>query len=428
MKRSRARFSAYGAFAAAILLFAGGLLVANFEDGVYRDQQVKNVTEQADILAASAAAAVAFDDASAAQEYVDALKVNPEMRAARVLDRAMRTLAHFSRAPEQGTEDIRVMEPVRQSGQVMGYVLLVASSEPAARRLTRYIGLLLLGTMGALMIAMSGIGAVILERRAGELARLNDRLTLEMNERARTEEALRQSQKLEAIGQLSGGIAHDFNNLIMIVRGNLGLLRKRLTADETKHQYLGAAEEALSRAASLTQRILAFARRQALSPRPLQLSELVREMEELIRHSLRESIAIQLDLEAEWWAACDANQLENVILNLTLNARDAMPAGGELRIATRDCRFAQPPPGTELLPGEYVRLTIADTGSGMSEEVRARAVDPFFTTKPLGKGTGLGLSMAFGFIKQSNGELTIESQAGAGTTVTIYLPRVAEPS
>jgi signal transduction histidine kinase len=421
MSIPRERLFVYGAFVVAILLFAAGLFIATYEDRVYRDQQVKDLTEQADILAASAAAAVAFDDAKAAQEYVDALTVNPDMRAARILDRQMKTLGHFSRAPQPATEDIRVMEPVRQNGQVMGYVLLVSSSEPIGRRLFRYVGLLLLGTMGAVMIAGAGVGGVVLQRRAAELIRLNERLRQEMAERALTEEALRQSQKLEAVGQLSGGIAHDFNNLIMIVKGSLRAMRKKGFSDSER--YMAAADEALDRAASVTQRILAFSRRQALMPQKVNLSELAQGMHELISHSLTPSIALEFDLKSESDVLCDPNQMEITMLNLALNARDAMPDGGRLRVATWDCRLEPHAFASDLEGGDYVALAISDSGMGMSDETRERAVDPFFTTKSFGKGTGLGLSMAYGFVKQSFGHLLIESEEGKGTTITIYLPK-----
>ena len=234
---------------------------------------------------------------------------------------------------------------------------------------------------------------------------------------------------MEAVGQLSGGIAHDFNNLIMIVKGNLRLLRKRI--DPTVNgaeQYIAAAEEALNRAAHLTQRILAFSRRQPLTPKPVNLSELIQGMSELIRHSVGEKVEITLRLTASWSTLCDINQMENVVLNLAINARDAMPDGGRLVVETRDVTLTRPLADVEgeFVPGDYVALAVIDTGSGMPEEVRRRAVDPFFTTKPQGKGTGLGLSMTFGFVRQSGGYLVIDSAPGEGTAITILMPRDQE--
>jgi signal transduction histidine kinase len=240
---------------------------------------------------------------------------------------------------------------------------------------------------------------------------------------------------MEAVGQLSGGIAHDFNNLIMIVKGNLRLLRKRLGGAQAPQagQYITSADEALDRAAALTQRILAFSRRQPLSPTPVRLSELVDGMVELVRHSVGEKIEIHTRLQAQWWTRCDVNQMENVVLNLAINARDAMPDGGRLFIETSDVALAAPPPDSadfvaDFVSGDYVMLRMRDTGEGMSETVRRRAVDPFFTTKALGKGTGLGLSMTFGFVRQTGGYLAIDSKPGAGAAITLYMPRHQEGS
>jgi signal transduction histidine kinase len=234
---------------------------------------------------------------------------------------------------------------------------------------------------------------------------------------------------MEAIGQLSGGIAHDFNNLIMIVKGNLRLLKRKLGADaEHAAAYIASADEALDRAAHLTQRILAFSRRQPLTPQRVNLSTLAQGLSELIRHSVGEKVEITMRLTASWSTLCDINQMENVLLNLAINARDAMPDGGRLVVETRDMTLTQPPPDVEgeFVPGEYVALAVIDTGTGMPEEVRRRAVDPFFTTKPQGKGTGLGLSMTFGFVRQSGGYLVIDSAPGRGTAITILMPRDQE--
>jgi signal transduction histidine kinase len=249
-----------------------------------------------------------------------------------------------------------------------------------------------------------------------------------MEERRKTEEALRQSQKMEAIGQLSGGIAHDFNNLLMIAMGNLQLLQKRL-GEEARPltRYIESAEEGLRRAANLTQRLLAFARRQPLTPKPVNLSALIDGMRELIHQSAGEHVEVVLNLRAVWPTLCDVNQMENVILNLAINARDAMPDGGRLEIETRDVANMVPPlEPDDAAAADYIELRVRDNGSGMDEETRRQAIDPFFTTKPLGQGTGLGLSTAFGFVRQSGGHLGIESEPGSGTTITILLPRAAE--
>jgi signal transduction histidine kinase len=426
------------ALAAAGLLLAAGILMARYEDRLYASQQIRNADEQAHILAASVAGAVAFDDARAAQEYVDALKVNPELMAAGVYDGNAHRIAGFQRGgavlpvhPGNTGYDgdhIDVSVPVTQNGAALGAVFLRTAAEPLQRRIARYIGLILLVTMGALVIAVLSVSQSALARRADQLSNMNLLLQTEMAERAHTEEALRQAHKMEAIGQLSGGIAHDFNNLIMIVKGNLRLLRKRLDpgAEQPLH-YVAAAEEALDRAAHLTQRILAFSRRQPLRPEPVRLSALVADIAALLRHSVGETVEIKTYLGADWWTRCDINQMENVILNLAINARDAMPEGGTLTIATRDLSLkAAPTEVADFSAGDYVALSMRDTGTGMTEEVKNRAVDPFFTTKPLGKGTGLGLSMTFGFVRQSGGYLTIDSMPGRGTGITIYMPRTQE--
>lgn len=431
-----------GALVAAALLLAAGVLMAVYEEKLYSAQQIKNIREQAQILAASVTAAIMFDDRRAAQEYVDALAANPELQAAGVYDEDGHLLAGFSRggarlpaaAQKEGVSSgpgfIEVTVPATQKGATIGTVVLRAITEPIERRYARYGGLILLVTMGALVIAVLSFSQAALTRRAEQLSEVNKRLQEEMEERRKTEDALRQSHKMEAVGQLSGGIAHDFNNLIMIVKGNLRLLKRRLGADaEQAGAYIASADEALDRATHLTQRILAFSRRQPLTPQRVNLSTLAHGLTELIRHSVGEKVEIELKLTASGFVLCDINQMENVVLNLAINARDAMPDGGKLIVETRDVTLTAPPPDVEredFVPGRYVSLAVADTGAGMPETVRRRAVDPFFTTKPQGKGTGLGLSMTFGFVRQSNGYLVIESVPGKGTTVTILMPRETE--
>jgi signal transduction histidine kinase len=431
------------ALAAAVVLLLAGIGMARYEDQLYAAQQTRDVSEQAQILAASVTAAISFGDVSAAQEYVDALKANPELRAAGVYQADGKLFAQFARGstlpPNMNSAELKtqgavvngdamtVIAPVLEDGKAIGGVAVIATTEPAQRRIARYAGLVLLVTMGALVIGVLAFSQATLSRRAGELAAVNGRLRNEMAERQKTEEALRQSHKMEAIGQLSGGIAHDFNNLIMIAKSNLRMLQKKSAPSTQTLDYVSSAETALERAASLTQRILAFSRRQPLSPQPVPLSELVRGMDELVRHSVGEGVKIETILGARWWTLCDPNQMENVMLNLAINARDAMPQGGTLTIETRDVSLKKAPPDvSEFVPGDYVALMVRDTGEGMSPEVRQRALDPFFTTKPQGKGTGLGLSMTFGYVRQSNGYLVIESEPGKGTTIAIYMPRRAE--
>ncbi|WP_295467756.1 ATP-binding protein [uncultured Pseudomonas sp.] len=241
------------------------------------------------------------------------------------------------------------------------------------------------------------------------------------------EEALRHSQKMEAVGQLTGGIAHDFNNLLTGVLGSLEMLDLRLRQGRLQDldRYTGTARSAAQRAAALTHRLLAFSRRQTLDPQPVALEQLVLGLEDLIQRSIGPQIVLEREADPDLWLThVDASQLENALLNLCLNARDAMPEGGRIRIVLANERLGEGrAPRGSLTEGDYVRLSVGDTGSGMSEEIRARVFDPFFTTKPLGQGTGLGLSMVHGFVLQSGGSIQIESTPGAGTWVHLCLPR-----
>jgi PAS domain S-box-containing protein len=263
--------------------------------------------------------------------------------------------------------------------------------------------------------------------RTAELAAANTQLRAEAAERARAEQTLRQVQKMEAIGQLTGGIAHDFNNMLQGIGGSLEMLRRRLAQGRPAdaERLMAAALGGVARAAALTQRLLAFSRQQALDPRPVDVNQLVAAMAELVRRTVGGSVDVRTDLgEAVWPALCDANQLENAVLNLCINARDAMPDGGRLTIATANvAREALAAPDRRVPPGDYVMLRVTDTGTGMTADVAARAFDPFFTTKPLGQGTGLGLSMLYGFVRQSGGHVQIDSAPGAGTGITLWLPR-----
>ena len=242
-----------------------------------------------------------------------------------------------------------------------------------------------------------------------------------------TEEALLQSQKMEAVGQLTGGIAHDFNNLLTGIVGSLDLLQTRLNQGRTDNvaRYIHAAMTSANRAAALTHRLLAFARRQPLVPKAVDVNQLVMSLEDLLRRTIGETIDLEIVApDGLWCTLCDPNQLESALLNLAINARDAMPKGGKLIIATSNAQFDNTTADTSALsPGDYICIGVTDTGIGMSAEVAARAFDPFFTTKPIGQGTGLGLSMIYGFARQSNGHATIASRLDRGTSVKLYLPR-----
>jgi PAS domain S-box-containing protein len=244
-----------------------------------------------------------------------------------------------------------------------------------------------------------------------------------------TEERLRQSQKMDALGQLTGGIAHDFNNLLTGIIGSLDLLRLRLNSNrhEGLERFITAAQAAAQRAAALTHRLLSFARHQPLNPQAVDVKKLVRGMEELLRRTLHEGIRLRFAVSGCQWAALtDAHQLENAILNLVINSRDALPRGGDILISAEDCSLDERTSlGSDGPSGEFVCLSVTDTGTGMPPDVIAKVFEPFFTTKPSGKGTGLGLAMTHGFAKQSGGDIRITSEVGAGTTVRLYLPRAS---
>ena len=265
------------------------------------------------------------------------------------------------------------------------------------------------------------------EKRTRDLQRANDQIREAGEERARMEETLRQSQKMEAVGQLTGGLAHDFNNLLAGISGSLELMQSRMQQGRLNDvdRYMSAAQGATKRAAALTHRLLAFSRRQTLDPKSTDVNRLVVGMEELIRRTVGPTIAIEVVGALSLWSTLiDPPQLENALLNLCINARDAMPEGGRIMIETGNRSIdRQGALRQDMTAGDYISLCVTDTGSGMPPDVVAKAFDPFFTTKPPGQGTGLGLSMIYGFVKQSGGQARIHSEVGQGSTVCLYLPR-----
>ncbi len=268
------------------------------------------------------------------------------------------------------------------------------------------------------------------QERLEELVRERTRALEESEaERRQAEAALRQAQKMEAVGNLTGGVAHDFNNLLQVIGGNLQLLQQDVPSEEGAQRRLRAAVTGVERGAKLASQLLAFARRQPLEPVAINLGRLLRGMDELLRRALGESIEIRTRVAEELWNTfADPHQLENVILNLAINSRDAMKAGGKLTLEVSNTQLDEPyaQKHSDVTAGPYVLLAISDTGHGMPPEVIERAFEPFFTTKPEGRGTGLGLSMVYGFVKQTGGHITLYSEVGHGTTIKIYLPRALQ--
>ena len=431
-----------------LLLLVGGGIVLYTEQS-YQEAKTQQADAQSRVLASTVTAALAFDDRKAAHEYVNALAVDPQIRVAAVYDAKGNPFAVYARsiadaAPKAATlagprihgDQVMVGVPVRQGSTTLGSVYLQMGIDPISRRLERYGILALLVAMASLIFVLLGIAQRRLAdanerlRRQGlDLAEANENLRAQIAERERVEGVLRQAQKMEAMGQLTGGIAHDFNNLLQVIMGNLEVLqRRKLVTSDDATRMIASARRGAERAATLTQRLLAFARRQPLDPKPFDVNKLVNGMSELLHRTLGEAIRIEtVQAGGIWRVHADANQLENALLNLAVNARDAMDSGGKLTIETAnvllDERYAD---ANEIPAGQYVMIAVSDTGQGMTGEVAAKAFEPFFTTKDVGKGSGLGLSQVYGFIKQSGGHAKIYSEPGQGTTIKLYLPRFAQ--
>ncbi len=262
--------------------------------------------------------------------------------------------------------------------------------------------------------------------RTRELAAANERLRAEIMERERTGEQIRQLQKMEALGQLTGGIAHDFNNLLTAILGGLEVTRLRIEDPRTL-RMIDSSVSAAQRGAKLIAQLMAFARRQNLELDYLPINDLLQEMRELLERSVGSAVTLTFDFAPDVWPVlADASQVQTAVLNLAINARDAMPEGGALRIATGNTLIRGPVDGTDVPPGDYATLSVEDTGTGMSDEVKGRLFEPFFTTKELGKGTGLGLAQVYGFVRQSGGDVRVDSVLGRGTKITILLPKAVE--
>jgi signal transduction histidine kinase len=431
-------------FGIALLILVGGIVVVVQNEWTYNRARIEQTQGLADVLAASTAAAVDFQDARAAQEAVNAFRVNRQVGMIGVFRRDGRAIASYSRsgtsAPaninaigEAPDNEIRVHSPIVQAGQNLGTVYLDIDREAPSRRLSRYLVLAGLFVLAALVVATLGLAQGQLRRanrelasRAEALAQANTLLEEQIEERAKAEDELRQSQKMQALGQLTGGIAHDFNNQLTVIQGSADMLTRPRLADDKRIRFAQAIVQSATNAASLTSQLLAFARRQPLKPERIDLNHLVRDMDDLLDRTLGERFEIVTDLhKLPCRVEVDRAQLQSAILNVASNARDAMPAGGTFTVRTRDAAETDGKP--------MVALEMEDTGEGMSDEVQERVFEPFFTTKPTGQGTGLGLSQVYGFATQSGGDVRLRSERGKGTSVTIVLPCIdaaalAEPA
>ena len=340
----------------------------------------------------------------------------------RRVDRAMRRLGEGAEAIGQGSPVEAIATPILEVNRI-GAALATAALQLQARTREREVA----------ELALRDLNLALENRVAARTQELNDAnraLIGEMQSRETAEAQLRQLQKMEAVGQLTGGIAHDFNNMLAIVIGSLNLIRKRMARGESDiERFIDVATDGANRAASLTQRLLAFSRQQPLAPEPIDANKLVSGMSEILRRTLGGGIRLETVLAGGLWRThADVSQLENAILNLAVNARDAMPdtdaGSARLTIETANAHLDEAyARSVEISPGQYVLVAVTDSGTGISPEVLAKVFDPFFTTKPVGKGTGLGLSQVYGFVRQSKGHARIYSEPGQGTSVKLYLPR-----
>ena len=429
-----------------LLLLIAGVVIGLVSEQALRRQMANEAGAQADLLASAVSGALAFDDRAAAQDYVDAVQVNPNVLAAAIYDENNRLVASFTRpgetlrpvaVPRGRTtlfQDGRlyVVRPVEEGGQQLGTARLRLRDTPASQTFSRYAGLVLVLGLSGLVVIVLAVAQGALRRANRELAdraeilvETNDLLHQQMAEREKAEEALRQSQKMEAIGRLTGGIAHDFNNLLMVASSGVELLDRTSDPDRRKALIEGV-RQAVERGAALTRQMLAFSRRAPLRTEVLHLPARIEGLRFLLDRALREDIEVVLDLPDDLWRIeADPGELELALLNLAVNARDAMPTGGRITLSARNA------PGVDGA-ADMVRLIVSDTGTGMSEAVASRVFEPFFTTKEVGRGTGLGLSQVYGFVRSSGGEITVESAEEVGATFTLSLPRtekaLAEPA
>jgi signal transduction histidine kinase len=425
----RRGFGGSAAVVATVLLLLLGLVIVLFSEAAYNEQQQREAAVQAQIVSASVAPALAFLDSDSAQRYLEALSANPTVAAAAVYDVSGARIAQFTRVGEDAAPfralaseqdvsgSIVSLTPVVLNGEELGQVYLRTDALTPIQRFARYAGFAVLLVLASLVFVVFGIAQAALKQANADLEQRAAQLEQEIHQRERAEEELLQSRKMEAIGQLVGGVAHDFNNLLTVVLSGLRLMERN--ADPVRRATTTEAmRQAVERGAGLTRQLLAFARRQTLTPEVVDIGARLFAMRELLERSLRADILVDIQVPADLWPVkSDPTQLELAIINLAVNARDAMPKGGVLTISAANLAGET---------GDHVAIRVRDTGLGMSEEIQKRVFEPYFTTKQAGQGTGLGLAQVYGIVTQSGGTVSIESAPNAGTTIMLCLPRSLE--
>ena len=441
------RFSPAIAMLVALALLAAGVVAVYQGERSYDTQKANEVEVQARILASTVSAAVFFGDREAAQGYANALGGDPQLQSAAIYDEGGSLIAQFARGalaparippigePRLEGGALTVAEPIFQNSSRLGTVVLRSSVESIGRRLLRYGMIALLTLMASLVVVVLAAAQRTLTKanaelagRASQLESANRDLEIQISEREKAELALRQAQKMEAIGQLTGGVAHDFNNLLTVVIGNLDLVQAKLTDPDHIRRLTSAAIQAAERGARLVKQLLMFARRQPMRPENVNPNALLLEFEILMTRAVGANVRLVTQLNPAIGAVCiDRTQFEGAVLNLVVNAREAISGSGRIRVETCNVELAREdlPDDPDAAPGPYILVEVSDTGRGIPATELPRVFDPFFTTKGVGEGSGLGLSQVYGFAKESGGFVAIRSEVGAGTTVSLYLPRAA---
>ena len=426
----------------AVALLLAGIFAVVWEERAFHSEKIASANSQAQLLASIVTAALAFHSGSEVQEYLDALQTDTDVEAASIYDIEGKPIASFARKgamppahltqislPLLQKNTLTITAPIQQRGMAMGTVYIRKQMEPLQRRLAVYAVVVVFTVLAALILLVLTLAYIAqrksaneLELRAAALVLSNEQLQTQNAQREKAEAALRTAQKMEAMGRMTGGLAHDFNNLLHVLKLNLTALlwSTGAAANNPAREPIDICLRAIDRGASLVQQLLAFGRRQPLSPRPFDVNALIEQTAQLMYPILGTRIELRMQLSMQpCMAVADPHQLENAVLNLAINARDAMAEGGTLTISTSKEHIDHE---DHLRVGDYAVITLRDTGSGIPPELLDKIFEPFFSTKGVGKGSGLGLSQVYGYIKQSGVVVRIHSDEGKGTQVTLLLP------